>query len=1018
MSFLLVLGKTVFVGKLYNFLFLIIIFFTVFSHSLFAQAGTYYDALTPSASSFITDLETRLRSPYTQVSYDQFDETNVANFASRDTTNGQRVVTCVYSGLNYVYTPPFAWGTFSREHTWCQSWFPTGGATTSMEGSDQNHLFPVEQNDVNGVRSNHPLGVVKTLKSSYLASKLGTDASGITVFEPRDIHKGDAARALLYMAVKYNGVNGYDWTFNKLQTYLTTHSEGPQDVATLLAWNKQDPPDKWEVDRANYIQSIQQNRNPFVDHPEYVNYINFNDLTKLTPTYSTEPTNYATNFTASNGSGALNVSWTDAAPGTQAPSGYLLLAYSKDNYFIPIDGETYTDDTNLSDGTAVVNVPYGTTTYSFSGLTSNTQYYFTIYSYNGTGTLRNYKINGTFPRTNAIYNGTPVVEPTVQASNILVSNITSAGMTLTWTAGNGTSRIVLAHSASAVNSDPVDFTTYTSNPVFGSGSQIGTGNYVVSNGSSNTAIITGLTPSTAYYFKVYEYNGSGGTENYLTSSSASAGFTTLAVTEPTTQASSITFSSVNSTDLTCSWTNGNGVYRIVLAHSGSAVNSAPVDGTTYSASSVFGSGTQLGTGNYVVYSGTGNTVTVTGLTISTTYYFSVYEFNGTTGLQNYLTSSPAAGSQTTTAVSSLNHLIISEVYGAGGNSGAFYKNDYIVLYNPTSSAVALSTWSVQYASATGTSYSSKTTLTGTIGAHSYYLISEASGGSVGLALPTANCTGTINMSGTAGKLALVKSTTVITSKSDANVVDFVGFGTTANEYEGTGPTPAPSTTASIRRVNSGTQDNDDNKTDFASQTLTTNNTPLPVELSSFVSYSNGRSVQLLWETKTEKNSDKFEILRTIAGTNNWEFVAYVKAAVLSNSPKSYSFTELGLPSGKYQYELKMIDNDGTYELSSLVEADISLPQNFELKQNYPNPFNPNTTISYSLPYDSNVKLSVYDALGNLVKVLVNENQKAGYHDLNFNAGNLCSGIYIYNIIASSGNGNKGYQSVKKFALIK
>ena len=95
-----------------------------------------------------------------------------------------------------------------------------------------------------------------------------------------------------------------------------------------------------------------------------------------------------------------------------------------------------------------------------------------------------------------------------------------------------------------------------------------------------------------------------------------------------------------------------------------------------------------------------------------------------------------------------------------------------------------------------------------------------------------------------------------------------------------------------------------------------------------------------------------------------------------------------------------------------------LPNSFELFQNYPNPFNPNTVISYSLPFECNVKLNIYDVTGRLVREVVNENQKAGYHDYNFIAGNLSSGIYFYSLVAISTNGQKTFSSVKKFAMIK
>ncbi len=371
------------------------IVFLILPVYIFGQSDSYYSTMNPTSSSFITDLEARIRSPYTKISYDQFDETNVANFASRDTVisgTTYGVFTDVYSGENCVYTKPFAWGsTYSREHTWCQSWFPV--ASTSNEYySDQYHLFPVQQNHTNVVRSNNPLGIVKTVSSSYLEAKLGSDSSGKLVYEPRDCHKGDAARALLYMAVRYNGVYG-DWTFNYLNSnYLSSQT---QDVATLLKWSKEDPPDKWEVDRNNYVQSIQQNRNPFVDHPEYVNYINFNDLSKLSPSYAAEPTFGPSNLVIQKGASSITVSWNNVTSGSQLASGYVLEGFTTNTYFIPIDGDVYASDTVLSDGRAVVSIANdGTQSYTFYSVDTSQTFYFRMYSYNGNATLRNYKIDG------------------------------------------------------------------------------------------------------------------------------------------------------------------------------------------------------------------------------------------------------------------------------------------------------------------------------------------------------------------------------------------------------------------------------------------------------------------------------------------------------------------------------------------------------------------------------------------------------------------------------------------------
>jgi hypothetical protein len=117
--------------------------------------------------------------------------------------------------------------------------------------------------------------------------------------------------------------------------------------------------------------------------------------------------------------------------------------------------------------------------------------------------------------------------------------------------------------------------------------------------------------------------------------------------EPTVQASDVTFSSIGSTQITINWVSGDGSNRLVLIKAGSQVDSDPVDGISYTANTTFGNGSQIGSGNYVVYNGTGNSVTVTGLSANTTYHVTVYEFNGAGGSQNYLTTNPAVNSQLT-----------------------------------------------------------------------------------------------------------------------------------------------------------------------------------------------------------------------------------------------------------------------------------------------------------------------------------------------------------------------------------
>ncbi len=132
----------------------------------------------------------------------------------------------------------------------------------------------------------------------------------------------------------------------------------------------------------------------------------------------------------------------------------------------------------------------------------------------------------------------------------------------------------------------------------------------------------------------------------------------------------------------------------------------------------------------------------------------------------------------------------------------------------------------------------------------------------------------------------------------------------------------------------------------------------------------------------------------------------------SNSPKRYSFVDDNLVTGNVKYRLKQIDTDGAFEYSDVIEVQISSPKKFKLEQNFPNPFNPSTIISYSIPEGSFVQMRVYNILGEQVAQLVNERKEAGTYNVQFDASDLQSGIYIYQI--SAGN----FLQVRKMMLVK
>jgi DNA/RNA endonuclease G (NUC1) len=166
----------------------------------------------------------------------------------------------------------------------------------------------------------------------------------------------------------------------------------------------------------------------------------------------------------------------------------------------------------------------------------------------------------------------------------------------------------------------------------------------------------------------------------------------------------------------------------------------------------------------------------------------------------------------------IDHVVISQVYGGGGNTGATYQHDFVELYNPGTIAFDLTGWSLQYASSMGSGWGGSTQpIGGVIAPGEYYLVSLATNGAVGAELPPANISGEINMSGTSGKIALVSNGEPLSGNcplGDPDLVDFVGYGAAADCHEGAANTPNLSSTLAAIRKNDGNRDTNSNGSDF------------------------------------------------------------------------------------------------------------------------------------------------------------------------------------------------------------
>lgn len=224
-------------------------------------------------------------------------------------------------------------------------------------------------------------------------------------------------------------------------------------------------------------------------------------------------------------------------------------------------------------------------------------------------------------------------------------NITTNSVTLNWTSGNGSNRIVVLKEDSAVTFVPSDNSTYQSNANFGSGTDLGSGQFVVYNGNSNTVNVTGLTPGKIYYAAIFDYGCLSGSENYLTTGVSTDMFV---VTPENPVAIQKVCSTNNSIEL--SWqppTNGvfDG-YLLTVRQGATPSNVNTIDPTTITANTDLSSAQLYGTSSYFVYKGNSTSANITGLTSGQSYTFKIYAYTDAGSIYEY-----SSGTQTTQSVS-------------------------------------------------------------------------------------------------------------------------------------------------------------------------------------------------------------------------------------------------------------------------------------------------------------------------------------------------------------------------------
>lgn len=351
-------------------------------------------------------IKNHTRYPYSSSGTDVWD---ILMDADEDPNNSNNVI-LLYTNRSQAKSDnasvdPYTGDRWNREHVWAKSHgFPSESDTAY---TDCHHLRAADES-VNSLRNNKDFNnggeVVPEAPGCF-------NDNGNWSWEPRDAVKGDIARAIFYMSVRYDPGYHSDGSTYDLELVDYTDTDPNNDgnplfgkLSTLLAWNAIDPVDDAERARHEIVYSYQHNRNPFIDHPEYVNAI-------WNPgTIKDEPSNHPTSLTSIAGtpsSRSIVLNWTDAT-GTVLPDGYL------------IKGSTvsYTDITDPTDGVAVAdgglnkNVSFGSESYTFTDLSPSTTHYFKIYSYTNSGTDIDFKTDPVIETTSlTTTQGTSVLQP-------------------------------------------------------------------------------------------------------------------------------------------------------------------------------------------------------------------------------------------------------------------------------------------------------------------------------------------------------------------------------------------------------------------------------------------------------------------------------------------------------------------------------------------------------------------------------------------------------------------------------
>ncbi len=718
-----------------------------------------------------------------------------------------------------------------------------------------------------------------------------------------------------------------------------------------------------------------------------------------------------------------------------------------------------------------------------------------------------------------VYENGAAVSPATAASSLSSGQNLGSKITLTWTKGDGSRNLVVVKAGSAVDATPVNNANYTAEAEFGSGSDLGGGNYVVYTGGGNSVTLSGLSLNTQYHVAVFTFNGNGGDEVYYTTDAPSATFTTNSKDGypfETTAGKALSFNGSSSAaefsyetelpkDITIQmWVKASdssdvaaffvrGDSQGISESSGRTIGpdgKRSSDGkdtrkpklakTTSGGNAEYYYPIHLGINGGHLYASiydddTEDPVTLTGADVvrSNQWYHVALTMHRDS--DNYSNGTFYVNGNAVSSYSNVYYNDYEYSFVLGYDGDVYFQGEVdelqirekVLTTQEIRSGIhttlsgfpekVLGYW--QFNDGTGTTASQA------ISSQKFYLQDLSwvtSTIPVGTGATTTT-TGVTTGEQTVGNAKLSMGdgfdnpVDVVVSEVTAEpnswpagysssvggkyfVIELFGdpgtfsvdltlnFGPgVLDELVNANPQSMKlykrSSTSSGVWTDLGGASSADYETGLVTWTGITSFSQflpvldvssLPVELSSFAINHTSGMINLNWSTASESNNAGWEIeQRLTTGQDKGTFkpVGFVAGKGTTTEAQAYSFSISAAKANLAEFRLKQIDTDGKTSYSRILSVDLK-PAVFELSQNYPNPFNPTTTIQYSVAKESKVFLTLYNALGQKVKTLVQENQPAGFYSVQLNASDLSSGMYFYVLEAGS------FKSVKKLTLLK